>query len=668
MLPLDDPAARLQVVVNDEGQHALWPVRTPLPAGWRAVWSGPGRDAVGQVERRWRDERPRSLRAVPFPADGDPTVPADLLGAQAAASPDALAVLYTGEPGEALSYGELDARANRLAHGLLARGAGPESVVALLLPRCADLVVAMVAVLKAGAAYLPLDTGHPAARNAALRLGAGADLVLTTTAGLGRVPGPGEEIAVDGPELRADLAARPDRAPTDADRPLPLHAGHPAYVIGTSGSTGAPKAISMPGRGLVNLLRWHAGAFPAGPRVRTAQLTAIGFDFSVQEVLAALTTGRTLVVPPDELRTDPDALVGWIDAHRITELFAPTAVIDAVLAAAQEAGSRLPSLTDVLQGGEALTIDGRIREFCRGTGIRLANVYGPAETHAAVTAVLEGDPDCWPAAPPVGPPLTGMRVHVLDDALDPVPDGASGEVWVAGVQVSRGYRGRPGLTAQRFVPDRWGPPGSRMYRTGDLGRMLPDGQLELHGRVDDQVKIRGNRVEPGEVEAVLLALPGVTGAAVVADRGPGGVRLVAFVVLAGRAEPAAVRRAAAALLPDHMVPSVVEALAVFPLSANGKIDRRALSELSRTCGRASPPARPAAAGPEQVLCALWAEVLDLPAVGPDDDFFDLGGHSLLAGRLAGRIRAHLRVPASARLVYSHPTPATLAADLASRLH
>ncbi|MEU3891392.1 amino acid adenylation domain-containing protein [Streptomyces sp. NPDC029041] len=564
----------------------------------------------------------------------DARVP-ELFEHQVARTPTAVALVHGVE---SLTYAQLNARANRLARYLVERGAGPERIVALRLPRSLDLYVAVLAVLKSGAAYLPVDTSYPAERIAFMIGDARPALVLD--------------------ELPRGLARYADDDLTDADRTAPLLPQHPAYVIYTSGSTGTPKAVVMPGSGLVNLLTWHARRFPGGPGVRTAQFTAIGFDFSVQEILSPLVTGKALVVPDEDVRQSAELLTAWLDEQQVSELFAPNLVVEAVAEAAAEAGRTLPRLTDILQGGEALTPTERVRDFAYAVpGRRLHNVYGPAETHAVTTHTLPADPADWPVSAPIGRPVDHDRVYVLDSALRPVPPGVTGELYLAGAGLARGYLGQPALTAARFVADPYGAPGTRMYRTGDLGRWNTDGRLEFAGRADHQVKIRGFRVEPAEVEAVLTAHPHVARAAVL----PHGDRLVAYLVTREGADLADVRARLAARLPDFMVPSAYLVLDELPLTPNGKLDRAALPAPDAPAASGRAPRDPR----EEVLCGLFAQVLGTAQVSIDDNFFDLGGHSLLATRLLSRIRTVLGAEVSLRDLFEGPTVARLAEAVAA---
>ncbi|MFF3327937.1 non-ribosomal peptide synthetase, partial [Streptomyces sp. NPDC002889] len=411
---------------------------------------------------------------------------------------------------------------------------------------------------------------------------------------------------------------------THNDRTTPLTPHHPAYVIYTSGSTGQPKGVVMPAGALLNLLEWHHGAVGGEPGTRTAQFTAISFDVSAQEVLSALAFGKTLVIPDEDVRRDAARFAEWLDEERVEELFAPNLVLEALAEAAVEQGRTLPRLRCVAQAGEALTLSHPVREFHRSARDRvLHNHYGPTETHVVTAHTLSADPDDWQLPAPIGRPIANTRAYVLDGGLRPVAAGVVGELYIAGAGVARGYLGRPGLTAERFVADPYDPePGGRMYRTGDLVRWNPDGELEFIGRADHQVKIRGFRIEPGEVDTVLTDHPDIAQAAVVArEDQPGRTRLVAYVVTRKTLRPEQVAEFARERLPEYMVPSAVVLLEHLPLTANGKLDRAALP---------APEFMPTGSGretrtpQEQIVCDLFAQVLGLPRVGVDDDFFDLG--------------------------------------------
>ncbi|WP_279630305.1 amino acid adenylation domain-containing protein, partial [Streptomyces murinus] len=604
------------------------------------------------------DEERATLSAVPdgVPRTAGATLPG-LFEAAADKTPDTPAVVCDGAT---LTYRELDERANRLAHLLTARGMGPERVVALALPRSADLVIAVLAVLKAGAAYLPLDPEYPHARLTHMVADARPGLLLTTTTAGSDLPAvPGTPVLfLDAADASADLADRPTHSPVIALAP-----DHPAYVIYTSGSTGRPKGVVMPAGALLNLLEWHHEAVGGAPGTRTAQFTAISFDVSAQEVLSALLFGKTLVIPAEDVRRDAARFAAWLDQHQVEELFAPNLVLEALAEAAVEQGRTLPRLRTVAQAGEALTLSRAVRDFHRSVpGRALYNHYGPTETHVVTAHTLGADPDDWPVSAPIGRPIANSRAYVLGSGLQPVPPGVVGELYIAGAGMARGYLHRPDLTAERFVADPYAPePGARMYRTGDLVRQSSDGVLEFMGRADHQVKIHGFRVEPGEIEAVLTGHPDIAQAAVlVREDDPGRPRLVAYVVARDTLRPDDVREFTRERLPEHMVPSAVVPLEGLPLTANGKLDRAALpapESASDGSGRAARTPQ------EQIVCDLFAQVLGLPRVGVDDDFFHLGGHSLLATRLIARIRAAFGVEIGLRTLFEVRTAGAVAARL-----
>ncbi|KJK54953.1 non-ribosomal peptide synthetase, partial [Saccharothrix sp. ST-888] len=562
-------------------------------------------------------------------------------------TPQAPAVVFEDT---VLTYQDLNLRANRLAHALIGRGVGPEQIVALRLPRSAELVVAVLAVLKTGAAYLPVDPEYPAARIEYMLTDARPAVVLDDL---------------------ADVTSVEGRRETDPG--VAVDARHPAYVIYTSGSTGRPKAVVMPAAGLLNLLEWHHRAVGGAPGTRTAQFTAISFDVSVQETLSALLYGKTLVVPADEQRRSAELFAHWLDRHRVEELFAPNLVVEALAEAAAEAGLELPDLRLIAQAGEAMRLGGAVRRFQTARpGRVLHNHYGPAETHVITAFPLPADPADCPLPVPIGRPISNCRVYVLDSSLRPVAPGVTGELYLAGEGLARGYLNRPGPTAGRFLADPYGPAGSRMYRTGDLvrwrawGSPRPEaggGELEFAGRVDDQVKVRGFRVELGEIEAALAAHPGVAQVAALArEHRPGDLRIVAYVVPSAEGGATAADLAAYLRdrLPDYLVPAAFVLLEALPLTPNGKLDRAALpAPDSRSAGAGRAPRTPQ----EQILCELFAEVLGVPQVGVDDDFFDLGGHSLLATRLVSRVRAALGAELELRSLFRTPTPAGLAVRL-----
>lgn len=555
-----------------------------------------------------------------------------------------------------LTYGELNLWANRLAHSLIGMGMGPERIVAVALPRGVELLVSLLAVLKAGACYLPLDPNYPAQRLASMVEDAQPALMLGTPIPSRNLP-PGMRTLSASEVQAASHAITCADNPTDVDRTCPLQPEHPAYLIYTSGSTGRPKGVLMCVRGLVNLLQWQDSHGTIGPVV--AQIASLGFDVSVQEALSTLCEGKTLVIPPEELRRDPPGIVDWISRNSVTQVFAPTLLIKAVAEAAADAKARLPQLTDVIQGGEALTPDEPLREFFRvDPQRRLHNHYGPTETHAATGFTLPADVDQWPNPVPIGKPIRNVTVYLLDDALQPVPTGIVGEVYIAGSNLARGYLGRRALTAERFVSNPFGT-GTRMYRTGDRARWRRDGNIEFIGRADHQIKLRGFRIEPGEIESHLTADPTVASAVVILHRDKYGTeQLVAYTVPVDGCDidSSALRSQLAAALPSHMVPAGIVRLAHLPLNANGKLDRSALPQPQFS----SVAQRPARLPQEIILADAFADVLGLNHVGVLDNFFELGGHSLLATRLVSRIRSTLNIDLPLRVVFETPTVAGLA--------
>ncbi|MBO0916240.1 non-ribosomal peptide synthetase, partial [Streptomyces laculatispora] len=607
----------------------------------------------------------------------DETV-ADLLAAQVARTPDAVALVF-GE--RALTYAELDARINRLARLLLARGAGPEKVVALALPRSIEMVAALFAVLRTGAAYLPLDLDHPADRLRLMARDTGPLCLVSTTAvapSLRDEEGPvAPELLLDDAAVAAELAALPGDEVTDAERPafahgVPGRLDHPAYVIYTSGSTGRPKGVVTPYRGLTNMQFNHqkeifdpAIASAGGRRLRIAHTVSFAFDMSWEEMLW-LVEGHEVHVCDEELRRDAEALVAYCDSHRIdvvnvTPTYAQLLIEEGLLDRDEGAGKHRPAL--VLLGGEAVpdTVWTRLR---RTEGTYGYNLYGPTE----YTINTLGGSTADSATSTVGVPIRGTRAHVLDPMLRPVPPGSPGELYIAGTGLARGYHDRPALTAERFVADPFGEPGERMYRTGDLVRQRRDGLLDFLGRTDDQVKIRGYRIELGEISTALSAHPEVAHAAVVVSERAGAKRLVGYVVPEEGAwsDDALTRRLRDHLkagLPDYMVPAALVTLTTLPLTVNGKLDVRALPAPDlAAAGTGRAPRTPR----EETLCALFAEVLGLPtgSVGTDSDFFDLGGHSLLATRLISRARTALDAELAIRDLFEAPTVAELVARAA----
>ncbi|MFB7620915.1 amino acid adenylation domain-containing protein, partial [Kitasatospora sp. NPDC056181] len=579
---------------------------------------------------------------------------------QAARTPDAVALVVDGTE---VSYGELATRANRLAHYLVGQGVGPEAVVGICLPRGADTIAAILAVWKAGAAYLPIDPGQPADRIAHLLADSGADLVLRRAAAQPEsvIADPAEggprTIALDDPVVAAELAGQPDSSPE-----LELLADGLAYVIYTSGSTGRPKGVGVTHGALAN----YVGSVPSrvgfgGEGGRYALLQAQATDLGNTVLFASLATGGELHILPEEAVTDPAAVAAYFAEHRIDFVKVVPSHLSA-LAAVAGPGGVVPAASLVL-GGEAAPA-ALVEGLLEAAGERgVFNHYGPTEATIGVATTRLTAESVASGVVPVGRPVGNTRLFVLDGFLQPVAPGVAGELYVAGVQLARGYVGRAGLTAERFVACPFGgAEGGRMYRTGDRARWTADGSVVVLGRTDDQVKVRGFRIEPGEVEAVLAAHPGVAHAAVVArEDTPGDRRLVAYVVPTVEASdelPTAVREFAGSKLPEHMVPSAVMVLDALPLTGNGKLDRRALPapDFAAVAGAGRGPA----SVQEEILCAAFARALGLESVGVDDNFFTLGGHSLLAVSLVEDLRRQ-GVSVSVRALFQSSTPAGLAA-------
>jgi amino acid adenylation domain-containing protein len=486
---------------------------------------------------------------------------------QAGRSPGAVA-LVCGE--RELSYAELDRRANRLARYLVSRGAGPERIVALALPRGELMMVALLAVMKAGAAYLPVDPDYPAARIAFMLADAGPVLLVSDSGTASRLPADGiPHVLLDRGDTSSEIEALPGVPVTDDERIAPLRTGNAAYVIYTSGSTGTPKGVVVTHAGMASLALAEAEVFAVTPRSRVLQFSSPSFDGSVLEMLMAFPSGATLVIPAPHQFAGA-ALRQVIADYRITHVFLPPAVLG------ESDGEPDLGLKTLAVGGEACPQD----LAARWSGhTRMVNAYGPTETTVIVTASapLAGD-----SVPPIGRPLVNTRAYVLDEGLRPVPAGVTGELYITGPGLARGYLGLPGLTAERFVACPFGDPGQRMYRTGDLARWRQDGNLEFAGRADTQVKIRGFRVELGEIESVLSRHPLVDRAVVTVrqDR-PGDKRLVAYVTAAGATppDPGKLRAHTAAIVPAYLVPSAFVLVEGFPQLPNGKLDRNALPTL-----------------------------------------------------------------------------------------
>ncbi|WP_310723545.1 amino acid adenylation domain-containing protein [Streptomyces sp. N2A] len=660
--PFDDPTRLYSILVNDLAEYCLWPDELEVPPGWQAVRTGLGWQAAMAVVDQGT-MAPRNTVASAHLAGSPGIDVVQEIARRVAERPDAAAVLTCSQvvPEHVLSYRDLDERAEWLAARLVGEGAGPEGLVTVALPRGPGLVVALLAVLKAGAAYLPVDPGLPRERIALMLEDAAPCLLLTDSASSRRLA------STEVPTLLLDALAEPRHAAMPWTPPA-VEPGQAAYVLYTSGSTGRPKGVVISRNAYGHALAALTArlGITAGDRVVAA--TTVSFDIAGLEIFGTLLAGATIVLADPEQAGDPLALAQLIEAAGVDVVQATPSLWQGLLGVHPE---RLRGVR-ALVGGEALSRD--LADRLLAVAARVTNLYGPTET---TIWSLTADVGPGASAPPIGTPLPGTGARVLDSELRLAPVGAEGELYLTGPTLARGYLHRPGLTAARFVADPAGSPGSRMYRTGDLAAVGPDGRIEYRGRADDQIKIRGHRIEPGEVAAVLQRDPVVGHAAVVAHGpDPERRRLVAYLVPAPRTgEPvrsgpgdedtARLRESAERALPAYMVPAAFVWLDRLPMTPSGKLDRNALAapEFTPRAGRRAPE------GPvEEALAGLFAQVLDSGPVGADDGFFDLGGNSLLAVRLISRLGTLFTAEVTLRDVFAAPTVAGLAQRLAGSGH
>ncbi|MFJ8166812.1 amino acid adenylation domain-containing protein, partial [Streptomyces sp. NPDC096136] len=569
---------------------------------------------------------------------------AELFETQTRATPDATAL---ESDDVTWNYTELNTRANQIAHWLIDRGIGAEQLVGLALPRSADQIAAILGITKAGAGYLPIDPEYPADRITYMLNDATPALLLTTDDLVGEL---GSGLAIE--DLTAAWDEQPTANPTHADRIAFLGPANTAYTIYTSGSTGRPKGASVSHAGLASVTASLTERCSTGPESRVLQLASPSFDVSIIELLMVISRGGTLVLPPPG-RHAGEELARVLAERRVTHAFVPPSSLASM---AEGAAAALRDLETLLVAGEACPPD-VVKHWSQGR--QMINLYGTTETFvSSISLPMSG------RNVSIGTPIANTRLYVLDENLQLVPPGIAGELYHAGTVMARGYLGRPGLTAERFVADPFGEPGTRMYRTGDLVRWNRDGELEYLGRTDQQVKIRGFRIEPGEVQAALVRHPAVAQAVVIPyEDQPGDTRLVAYIVppADGAVSVEEIRDSLRQQLPDYMVPAALMMVDAIPLTPNGKVDRQALPA---PVYAAAGGGRGARTPREEILCAAFAEILGVPGVGVDDSFFDLGGHSLLATRLISRIRTALGVEVPLRALFEAPTVAQLARRLA----
>ena len=572
---------------------------------------------------------------------------------QADRTPDAPAARFGDH---SLSYRELDEQANRLAHVLRGLGVGPDVLVGIHLERSCKLAVALLAILKAGGAYVPLDPAYPRDRLAFVCSDTQVPVILTQRSLAGSLPTQGTTLL----ELDDEL---PPRAGHEQRPAVELRADHLAYVIYTSGSTGRPKGICLPHLALVNLIRWHQRTLLRG--ARTLQFASLSFDASFHEMFAAWSSGGCIYFIPESTRKDVHALTHFIHQAGLQKVILPVVVLQQMAEQHGHEPELFSSLRELTTTGEQLHITQPIvRLFKQLPDCLFHNHYGPSETHVVTALTLSRDPDTWPTHPSIGKPIDNTTIHILDAALRPVAIGDIGELYIGGFSLGRCYLGRPDLTAERFVRDPFSPqPDARLYKTGDLARYLPDGNIEFLGRIDHQVKIRGFRIELGEIESTLSRHPAVQEAVVLArEDTPGDKRLVAYLVVkpGWTALAGTLRSFLGQQLPDYMLPAAFVFLDAMPLTANGKIDRRALPRPGRARPQLASPLTAPRTATEDTLAAIFGETLQLDSLGVHDSFFELGGDSISAVKIVARIHRVIAVDLSIEDLFSHPTVAKLA--------
>jgi amino acid adenylation domain-containing protein len=589
---------------------------------------------------------------TPLPIDGEMSG-IDLVTAAARAQPDAIALRENNVP---MTYRSLMAAVDRLAGELAAAGAGTDVPVGICLDRSFDYIISILATSAVGAAFLPLDPAWPEERLRFVLGDARAPVLVTSSARSGHLTGASRTI------LRAD--ARPREQGPRTSRPCaPIKAGTLAYIIYTSGSSGVPKGVEITHGNLLSLLRWHWEAFSVTRRDRASCIAGLGFDAAVWEIWPYLTVGASVSLPDENVRTSSAALQRWLVDEKISMAFVPTLLAEPMITATWPAHTALRYL---LTGGDTL----HVRPI-DGLPFAVVNNYGPTECTVVATSGIVAPSDRSATLPAIGTPIVGTRIHILDERGAPARAGDIGEIYIGGSGVGRGYRHRPALTAEYFVPDPFAlnDDEARLYRTGDLARRLPDGQIAFHGRRDNQVKIRGHRVELDEVSSALNNHPLVAQSAVVGCVDGANMRLAAYVVATPNAEPSAsdLREFLASRLPDYMLPSAFVSLPALPLTASGKLDRAALPEPTAANTFAIGEYHEPASTLEGRLGQIVAGVLDLDHVGAEDNFFLLGGHSLLGAQVVMKARDAFGTELTLRDLFQAQTVRKLAAKIEQRM-
>lgn len=578
-----------------------------------------------------------------------------LLEAQVERTPDAVAMLFGDRH---LTYQELNVQANRLVHHLQKLGVGPEIYVGISMERSLEMVIGLLAILKAGGTYIPLDPTYPRERLAFMLNDAHISVLLTQQKLLTNVPEHSALVVClkhDRENFRDQSASNPACSVNSANL---------AYVIYTSGSTGKPKGVAMPHRSLANLLVWHRENLPLAVGAKTLQFTSLSFDVSFQEIFSTLCSGGTLVMITEEVRRDSRQLLQCLRGEGVTRLFLPFVALQQMAETAESYQIVPIDLREVMTAGEQLQVNSSIRTFFK-TAERciLYNQYGPTESHVVVTTFkLAGISEDWPVLPPIGRPIARAHLFLLDAHHQPLPVGASGELYIGGDCLARGYLNHPDLTAERFVPNPFeNVPGAYLYKTGDLARSLPDNSFEFLGRIDSQVKIRGFRIELGEIEALLCEHPQVQEATVIVRKGERGENILAACLVSAQQPELSLRDLRSFLkrqLPEYMVPSFFTLLDAFPLTPSGKIDRRALSLLTHFMSLADEDeeAYVAARTPlEEIVADIWISVLGIKRVGIHENFFELGGNSLRAMQVVLQIQRLLQIDVPLLTFFDAPT-------------